>query len=189
MRGEYARLLLSGKKKATIRLGRVIPKYDEVIIHSWGRPIAKAKIVRVTYKKVRDLTDEDARKDGFSNREELINELRSVYGDIKPDDDVTIIELKIIQRFDELIPEDPYLGLKPSDIGRLALRYLRNELKEDELRILEELAKGKSIRSVAKELTGSPLNRGKIRRIVRKALAILIKKGLLRVKQNTQRNR
>jgi len=181
MRGEYARLLLSGRKRATIRLGKVIPKYDEVIIHSWGRPIAKAKITKVIYKKVRDLTDEDAKKDGFSSKEELMNELRNVYGNVKPDDLVTIIELEVIQRFDELIPEDPYLGLKPADIGRLALRYLRNELSNDELKILEELAKGKSIRMVAKELTGSSLNRGKVRRILRKTLAILIKKGILKV--------
>ena len=188
MRGEYARLLLSGKKRATIRLGKVIPKYNEVVIHSWGRPIAKAKITKVIYKKVRELTDEDARKDGFSSKEELMNELRNVYGSVKPDDLVTIIELEVIQRFDELIPEDPYLGLKPADVGRLALRYIRNELSNDELRILEELAKGKSIRMVAKELTGSPLNRGKVRRILRKALAILIKKGILKVERRRKHN-
>ncbi len=179
MRGEYARLLLSGKKRATIRLGKVIPKYDEVIIHSWGRPIAKAKIVNVTYKKVRELTDDDARKDGFSSRDELLRELRRVYGEVKDNDLVTIIELEVVQRFDKLVPEDPYLGLKPSDIGRLALRYLREELSREELSILEELAKGKSIRWVAKKLTGSPLNRGKIRRIVRKALALLVKKRII----------
>ncbi|MCD6084489.1 MAG: ASCH domain-containing protein, partial [Desulfurococcales archaeon] len=80
MRGEYARLLLSGRKKATIRLGKVIPKYDEVIIHSWGRPIAKAKIVKVVYKRIRELTNEDAWKDGFKTRDELLRELRRVYG-------------------------------------------------------------------------------------------------------------
>ena len=131
MRGEYARLLLSGRKKATIRLGKVVPKYNEVIIHSWGRPIAKARIVNVTYKRVKELTDDDARKDGFRSREELVRELRRVYGNVKDDDLVTVIELEVTQRFDELVPEDPYLGLKPSDIGRLALRYLRDELTRD----------------------------------------------------------
>ncbi|HDN75503.1 MAG TPA: ASCH domain-containing protein [Acidilobales archaeon] len=181
MKGEYARLLLSGKKRATVRLGKVIPKYDEVIIHSWGRPIAKARIVNVVHKKVRELTDEDAIKDGFKSREELINELKNVYGNVSPDDLVTIIELDIVQRFDKLIPEDPYLGLKPADIGRLALRYLRGKMEEDDLKILEELAKGKSIRKLAKELTGSPLNRGKIRKVLRKALRLLVREGILRV--------
>ncbi len=180
MRGEYAKLMLEGRKKATIRLGKVIPKYDEVIIHSWGRPVAKAKITKVTYKRVRELTDDDARKDGFRSKDELLRELRHVYGRVRPDDLVTIIEFEVLQRFDELIPEDPYLGLKPADIGRLALRYLRSELSESELKVLEELGKGKSIRQVSKELTGSPVNRGRVRRVVRKALSLLIKKGVLR---------
>ncbi len=179
MRGEYAKLMLEGKKRATIRLGKVVPKYDEVIIHSWGKPVAKARITKVTYKKVKELTDEDARRDGFKNKEELLRELRHVYGKVSPNDLVTIIEFEVIQRFNELVPEDPYLGLKPADIGRLALRYLRNDLNEYELKILEELGKGKSIRQVSKELTGSPVNRGRVRRIVRKALALLIKRGII----------
>jgi len=179
MRGEYARLLLSGRKKATIRLGKVVPKYDEVIVHSWGRPVAKARIVRVEYKQVRDLTDEDARKDGFKSKRELLQELRRVYGNFKDSDLVTVIELEVVQRFDKLEPEDPYLGLKPSDVGRLALRYLGDELSREELRILEELAKGRSIRWVAKKMMGSSLNRGRIRKVVRKALTLLIKKEII----------
>ena len=186
MRGEYARLLLSGRKKATIRLGKVIPKYDEVIIHSWGRPIAKARIVKVIYKRIRELTNEDAWKDGFKTRDELLRELRRVYGDFNDNDLVTVIELEVVQRFDKLVPEDPYLGLKPSDVGRLALRYLGNELSREELSILEELAKGRSIRWVAKRMTGSPLNRSKIRRVVRKALALLVKKGIIGSSRNNK---
>jgi len=186
MRGEYARLLLSGRKKATIRLGKVIPKYDEVIIHSWGRPIAKAKIVKVVYKRIRELTNEDAWKDGFKTRDELLRELRRVYGGFNDNDLVTVIELEVVQRFDKLVPEDPYLGLKPSDVGRLALRYLENELSHEELSILEELAKGRSIRRVAKRITGSPLNRNKIRRVVRKALALLVKKGIIGSSRNNK---
>jgi len=186
MRGEYARLLLSGRKKATIRLGKVIPKYDEVIIHSWGRPIAKAKIVKVVYKRIRELTNEDAWKDGFKTRDELLRELRRVYGGFNDNDLVTVIELEVVQRFDKLVPEDPYLGLKPSDVGRLALRYLENELSHEELSILEELAKGRSIRRVAKRITGSPLNRSKIRRVVRKALALLVKKGIIGSSRNNK---
>jgi len=186
MRGEYARLLLSGRKKATIRLGKVIPKYDEVIIHSWGRPIAKAKIVKVVYKRIRELTNEDAWKDGFKTRDELLRELRRVYGGFNDNNLVTVIELEVVQRFDKLVPEDPYLGLKPSDVGRLALRYLENELSHEELSILEELAKGRSIRRVAKRITGSPLNRSKIRRVVRKALALLVKKGIIGSSRNNK---
>jgi len=181
LRGEYARLLLEGKKVTTIRLGKVIPKYDEVIVHSWGRPVAKVRIKDVRYKKVIDLTDEDARKDGFENVHELINELKRVYGDVRPDDLVSIIEFEVIQRFDELKSEDLYLGLKPADIARLALRYLRDKFNERELKVLEELNKGKSIRDVARELTGSPTCRRYVRNVIRRALKELIASNLIKV--------
>lgn len=173
---------MQGKKVATIRLGKVIPKYNEMIVHSWGRPIAKIRITKVTHKKVVDLTKEDALKDGFRNLKELIKELKKVYGSIKPDDLITVIEFDIVQRFDDLKEDDPYLGLKPQDIGRLALRYLREEFSSQELKILEELGKGRSIRRVAQEITGSPTNRGKVRSTVRKALKLLIDKGLISAK-------
>ena len=179
IRGEYARLILSGRKRATVRIGKVVPKYNEVIIHSWGRPIAKAKITRVVYKRVKELTDEDALKDGFRDRGELIKELRKVYGGVGPNDVVTIIEFDVTFKFDELTPDDPYLGLKPPDIGRLALRYLRSNFTKDEVRVLEEVAKGGSIRRVARKLTGSPLNRVTVRKVLRKALKLLIAKKII----------
>ncbi|MEB3787346.1 MAG: ASCH domain-containing protein, partial [Desulfurococcales archaeon] len=52
LKGEYAELLLSGRKRATIRLGVVRPKYREVIIHGGGRPRAKAVIEGVEVKRV-----------------------------------------------------------------------------------------------------------------------------------------
>lgn len=179
VRGEYARLLLMGVKRATIRLGKVVPRYEEVIIHSWGRPIAKARVVRTYYKRVKELGDEEARLDGFRSREELIRELKRVYGDISGDDLVTVIELEIIQRLDELVSEDPYYGLKPQDIARLALRYLREELGAEERSLLNRLARGESIRQVAMKTTGSPTNRRVIRRVLRKSLSLLVKKGVI----------
>ena len=149
-------------------------------MHSWGRPIAKVKIKDVKYKKVINLTDEDARKDGFENVHELIKELKRVYGNVRPDDLVSIIEFEVIQKFNELNPEDPYLGLKPADIARLALRYLRDKFNEKELQVLEELNKGKSIRDVAKKLAGSPTNRRFIRRVIRRALKELIANNLIK---------
>jgi len=180
LRKEYADMLLSGKKRATVRLGKVIPKYREVIVHSGGKPICKVRITRVTHKKVSELTDEDARKDGFESRRELLKELKKVYGKrLSGDEEVTIIEFEVLQRLDHLSSEDPYLGLKPEDIARLALRYLRSEFPKDERRILEELGKGKSIREVAKELTGDPTRRWRVRGVLRKALKLLVDKGIL----------
>lgn len=184
LRREYAEKLLTGEKRATIRLGKVIPKYFDIIIHSGGRPICKATITGVSYKKVSELTDEDARKDGFRDKRELIKELKKVYGNIRDDDLVTIIELKVTQRLDNLVAEDPYLGLEPHDIARLAMRYLRKEFAGEERKILEELAKGKSIREVAKGLTGDLTKRWLVRRVLRKALNTLISRGLIKVSKH-----
>ena len=183
VKGEFVDLILQGKKTTTIRLGRVIPRYDEMIVHGGGRPIAKIKVKNVIVKKVRELTDEDAKKDGFSSVEELLKNLEEVYQTkINDDDLVTIIEFEVLQKFNELIPEDPYLGLEPADVARLAMRYLRKELSREEYKILEAVAKKNSIRSVAIELFGSLRNRWRIRKVLREALKMLIEKGLL--KQN-----
>lgn len=177
---KYAELLLNGVKKATIRLGYVIPKHDEVIIHSGGKPIAKAKIVGVEYKKVRELTDDDAKLDGFNNVSELLKELRRVYNGLHQDDVVSIIKLEVTQRFDKLRSDDMYYGIAPSDIARIGLRYIRDRLNEEDLKILELLGRGYSIREVANMLYGSPLKRLKVRRALRKALRELIKEGIIK---------
>lgn len=67
-------------KTATIRLGKVVPKACKVIIHSGGRPIARAVIMGVTYKHIYELADEDARKDGYDSAEQLIKGLEKLYG-------------------------------------------------------------------------------------------------------------
>jgi len=179
VRGEFVKPLLEGVKKATIRLGIVVPKYDEVIVHGGGRPIAKAKITEVVYKKVSELTDSDAVLDGFSSREELIEALKKVYGRMSSDDIVTIIKFEVIQRLDEVKSDDVYCGLNPSDIARIYLRYLRESVGDEERKVLELLSRGLSIREAAKRLYGSPEKRFRVRRAVRKALKELISRGVL----------
>jgi len=184
VKGEYADKLLAGSKTTTIRLGIVKPKYREVIIHGHGRPLAKARITRVETKRVSELTEEDARKDGFNNLEELLEALKKVYGNIKSEDLVTIIELEITQRLDMLPPEDPYMGLEPADIARLSLRYLKALLTDEDIKILEDLTRTNSIRSTATRLYGSIQKRWKIRKTLRKALRLLREKGLIKTLKN-----
>ncbi len=180
VKGRYIRDIVEGRKTATIRKGIVKPKYREMIVHGGGRPIAKISIERVYHKKVKELTDQDALKDGFSSREELIEELKKVYPDITEDDWVTIIEFKVIQRLDHLEPEDPYMGLEPIDIARIALRYLADELDEHEHEILLDLTRTGSIRATAIRLFGNLNKRYIVRKTLKKALNMLIEKGILR---------
>jgi hypothetical protein len=85
---------LANVRFTTIRLGVVKPRYSEVYIQSGRFIVGKARITRVTYKRFRDLTSEDAVNDGFRDREDLVRELRRIYGEIGDDDVITIIELE-----------------------------------------------------------------------------------------------
>jgi len=88
---------LANTRFTTIRLGIVKPKYSEVYIQSGRSIVGKARIVRVTYKRFCELTMEDAINDGFRNREDLVKELRRIYGNIRDDDIVTVIELELLR--------------------------------------------------------------------------------------------
>jgi len=186
LKGVYLEKLLSGEKKATIRKGIYKPRYSEVIIHAGGRPIAKARITRVYYKKLKEIGDYEAKLEGFSDAIELIKELGKVYGDIKEDDYFTVIEFELLQRLDNLATEDPYYGLTPSDIARIALRYLSGELNETEKRVLIDLTRTNSIRKTAINIFKDLNKREFIRRIIRKTLRTLLEKKLIRVRNTNK---
>ncbi len=179
VKGRYVEDILSGRKKATIRRGIVKPKHDEIIIHGGGRPVAKIRVSRVIHKRLYELTDEDALKDGFKSRDELLTELRRVYPDIRDDEWVTIIEFDIVQRLNHIEPEEPYLGLKPADIARIGLRYLNHVLSEEEKRILLDLTRTNSIRATTYRLYGDINRRIKVRKTLRKTLRLLIERGII----------
>ncbi len=179
VKGKYVEKILNGRKRATVRKGLVKTKYPEIIIHGGGRPVAKARIKAVIYKKVGELTDEDARLDGFNSREELIRELRRVYGELSEEDWVTIIEFEVVQRLDNLPVEKPYHGLAPGDLARIALRYLRDELSNEDIRVLEDLTRTNSIRATAYRLYGNIDKRNRVRKTLRKVLKILEEKGIM----------
>lgn len=188
MKGAYVDKVLSNEKKATIRKGVVKPKYGEIIIHAGGRPIAKAKITRVYYKKLRELGEYEARVEGFNSVEELMQELRRVYGNVKDDDYFTVIEFKIVQKLDELPCEDPYYGLEPSDIARLALRYISNALTELEKKVLMDITRTNSIRRTAINVFKDLNKRRIVRRVLRKVLRILVENNLIQLKAKSGSN-
>ncbi len=178
VKGKFVDLILEGKKTSTIRLGYWVPKYDEIILHGGGRPFAVVRITKVERKRVSEINDEDAIRDGMNNKEELINELRKVYGNLKEDYVVTIIHFEVKKKLTELDVKDPYMGLSPVEIARLALRYL-NDLNEEERKILTTLTRAGSLREAAIRLYGSIEARWRIRRVVKNALRKLVKKGIV----------
>jgi len=177
IKSKFLNDILKGTKRATIRLGKVQVKSREFYIHSGGQIIAKARLKRITYKRISELTDDDAKIDGFSSRDELINALKEHYGDIKDDDYVTIIEFDIIE-FLNKTEEKTYYGLNAYEIAKLALKYLN--LPEEERKILEALVKTRSIRYVAKKFFGKLSKRWKVRRLISRVAKELYELGIIK---------
>lgn len=186
VKGRFARLILEGVKCTTIRLGRVIPKCSEVIIHSNGRPIAEAKIKNVIYKKVKELTEEDAKKDGYSSLHELLDDLKRIYRrEVGSEDDVTIIEFEVVKNLSDIDVNDVYLGFAPTTIALLASRYLKNMLTDEEKAVTEGILRYKSIRATTIRLYGSLERRWFIRKLLRRLLVKLIDKEVIKVDNET----
>jgi hypothetical protein len=181
MKKEYAELVLAGAKTATIRLGVVRPKRRRVLLHSSGKVLAELEITGVEVKRVRDLTDEDAKQDGFQDRRQLIEHLEGIYGRrLGGDEKVTVIRFRIARRIEGSEAEEgsKYLGLKPVDVASIALRY-RVKLNPKDMVVIKKVAEAGSIRKAANALFGDPTRRKAIRAALNKALRKLIEAGVI----------
>ncbi|WP_280109488.1 ASCH domain-containing protein [Ferroglobus placidus] len=94
---EFVEMILKKGKTTTVRRGikrYPVGKIVELTVNY--EPFAKAKIERVVVKRVSELTDEDARRDGFESKEELINALKKIYGNINENEFVTIVHFSLV---------------------------------------------------------------------------------------------
>ncbi|MHC1636950.1 MAG: ASCH domain-containing protein [Candidatus Nezhaarchaeales archaeon] len=181
LKKDFADLVLAGIKTATIRLGVVKPKKRQVLLHSGGRVLAELEITDVEVKKVRELTDEDAKQDGFQSKQQLIENLEKIYGRLRPDDNVTIIRFRVLRRIEgsEAEEESKYLGLKPVDIASIAIRY-GVKLHPRDMIIIKKVAETGSIRKAAIALFGDVTRRKAIRIALNKALKKLMEAGVIK---------
>jgi len=95
---EYKEKILKGKKVSTIRLGKrkySIGEVVELIVEN--KTFAKAKIKNVEYLTLKELSEEDARKDGFESKRKLLKALKKHYPKIKENSVVTRIEFEKIE--------------------------------------------------------------------------------------------
>ncbi len=98
----YIKKILEGKKITTIRKGiRDFKIGEKVLITSQNRIYAEAEITEVKYTQISELSEEDAVKDGFLTKEELFKALRKYYGQIKPNDKITVIHFKLLKKFSD----------------------------------------------------------------------------------------
>jgi len=181
---KYLEELLNGSKLATVRAGNV--KYrpgDIVLVHCGGLVLGRAKIARVERKKLIDLSEEDARKDGFSSLQELLKALRQHYPNLKRDTPLTILEFQWVERFEEPLSDGEYswcYSEGPLEVAKLALEKL-NDLSFEERAVLEAFVKAGSVRGAARKL-GSLSNRALVRGVLKRVAERLASLGLIGVR-------
>jgi len=94
---EYIEAIMDRKKVTTVRKGiKRYPVGRIVDLTAENKPFARARVDKVVVKRVKELTDEDAKKDGFNNKEELIEALKRIYGKIKENEFVTIVHFTLV---------------------------------------------------------------------------------------------
>ncbi len=166
-KGKYKEDLLSGRKKATIRKDCNLKKGEVVVVHCGGEMIGEAIIESVEKKWFEELSDEDAKRDGFESLEELKEELLSCYGS-KPEE-VYVIRFTLFPFQQAKRPEAVYYGER--DLKELAKEALEKlKLKDEERKLLELYLQAGSIKRAAAMLDGSfRKNRNRIREALRKA--------------------
>lgn len=91
---EYGRSLVLGKKTTTVRLRSNLREGEVVDVRVGDVHVGRAYIENVITKRVCELSDVDALNDGFRSREDLISELKKIYGKSRITDDT---EVKIIK--------------------------------------------------------------------------------------------
>jgi hypothetical protein len=171
---KYKELLKSGKKTATIRVQCYVKKGDEVFVHCGGRIIGTAKIIDVEEKSLDELSDEDAKADGFSSKEELLEEIKKLYGNPKK---VYLIRFKFKAFKNEIDPHEMYYS--DADLVEIAKKALEHlSLSEKDKKILQLFVKTGSIRKTAMKLGGLK-KRGVIRKILRSCYDELRRRGFI----------
>lgn len=93
---EYLPLVRGGRKRSTIRKGRRSIEHGPAEIVS-GRERIQVTISAVRFKQLAELTEEDARRDGFGSVADLLVALRRFYPELNATSTMTIIDFDSIQ--------------------------------------------------------------------------------------------
>lgn len=97
---EYKKKIEEGLKRQTIRLSSSLKEGDKVEVVVGGKILGVARITKIERKIVEELTDEDAKRDGFENVAQLVRALRRHYGRISDKKEVCVIGFEIEEKKD-----------------------------------------------------------------------------------------
>lgn len=95
LRPEFLAAVRCGQKRSTIRTGRRHIELGLLVLESAGESVL-VNVSKVTYKRFGELSDEDARSDGYANLTQLEAELRSVYPRLRKSSPLTVVEFQLV---------------------------------------------------------------------------------------------
>ncbi|MGC9079912.1 MAG: ASCH domain-containing protein [Nanopusillaceae archaeon] len=180
--GRFTEDILSGKKNLTIRISKPNLRVGDIfILHAGGKVIGKFRVKNIYTKKLYQITDDEAIRDGYNNKEELIREIKKIYKGIKDEKEIVIIEFEPVEIFKEQISSEEFAwGGKKIDIIELAKLILKydDKLTEKQKELLKLLIEKKSLRKAAMELGGLS-KRTIFRKILRNGYKRLKEKGII----------
>lgn len=172
---KYLERVLRGEKTTTIRRGIVTPSKDHVYLTCDGQVLGEARISSLRFVKIRDLTDADAKRDGFESRDELLKALREIYPDISQEDWVTVISLEDVTRYSKPLAIEDLQGMpseRLAEISRLILAHgLATTLEEK--RLFAFLSLGRGLDDAARQ---AGMSRAEARKVLRRAMSALSKR-------------
>jgi len=89
--------VIKGEKTTTCRLGRrEYPLVKMIMRSNSSNNFCVIKVLKTEYVAFGNITDEIAKKDGFETRGNFIDVMRDIYGDVKPDDVITIVFFEVV---------------------------------------------------------------------------------------------
>ncbi len=95
---EFVSAIVNGRKVTTVRKGiKRYPVGRIVDLTANNQPFARARVDRVVVKRVKELTERDALLDGFESREELIDALKKIYGNVEDEELVTVVHFTVVE--------------------------------------------------------------------------------------------
>ena len=94
LRSEYFAAVWRGEKCSTIRAGKRLLRKGSLVLES-DNGCLTVQVTDIKYKYFQDLTDEDARLDGFADSQTLRKTLYSFYTNLRERSIVTIIYFRL----------------------------------------------------------------------------------------------
>lgn len=91
---DYWPAVLSGRKRSTVRRGRRSYVLGDSLL-STGQQETLVRITAIRYCLVRELTEEDAVRDGFNTLDELLEALHHFYPALHSEETVTIVFFRV----------------------------------------------------------------------------------------------